>query len=124
MDGALKARLIQAGEIIADSARRLSSWSERIPASIHTITSEGSDTVLIVAGGEMAPHAITFEAPHAPWWKHPVFGRGPRETWHWVAQIPPRRFLLPAAQEHSEGAAYVISKVIDDWAWDLGFRDE
>ena len=119
MDAALKARLIQAGEVIADGARRRSAWSERIPASIHTITADESDTVLIVAGGPEAPHAITFEAPNAPYWKHPVFATGPRDTWHWVKQDP-RRFLKPAAEEDSGHAVRVLSKVINDWASELG----
>lgn len=114
-------RLIQAGEVIADLARRLSSWSERIPASIHTI-SGGGEVVLIVAGGPAAPHAITFEAPGAAYWKHPVFGRGPRKDWHWAVQYP-RRFLLYAAENGADKAVEVYAKVVDDWAEELGFTN-
>lgn len=112
-------RLTEAAEVIADGARRRSAWSTRIPASVHTV-SAGGDTILIVAGGEMAPHAITFEAPGAPYWKHPVWGHGPRETWHWAKQDP-RRFLLPAALEDGDRMLRVLAKEVDDWAHELGF---
>ena len=115
-------RLLEAAEVIADGGRRRSAWSDRIPLSVHTV-SRGQFDVLIVAGGERAPHAITFEAPNAPFWKHPVFGHGPRKTWHWVAQDP-RRFLLPAAVEDSDRAVVIIAKQVDDWAAELGFRGE
>lgn len=118
-DAALMRRMQQGAEVIADGARRRSAWSERIPASVHTVT--GVNEVLIVAGGPAAPHAITFEAPDAPNWRHPVFGHGPRKTWHWVAQDP-RRFLKPAAEEDGGLAMRVVAKVVNDWAAEAGFR--
>jgi hypothetical protein len=114
--------LVQAGEVIADLARKNSAWSERIPASVHTVAG-GGEVVLIVAGGAAAPHAITFEAPNAPYWKHPVFGHGPREDWHWAKQDP-RRFLLPAAEDGADKAVEVYAKVVDRWAEELGFTEE
>lgn len=121
MDAALAARLREGAEVIADGARRRSAWSTRIPASGRTITAGG--TVLIVFGGPRAPHAITFEAPNAANWRHPVYGRGPdRRRWRWVAQIPPRRFLLPAATEDAGNAARVVAKVVDDWGAQLGYK--
>lgn len=116
-------RLIQAAEVIADGARRRSSWSTRIPASVHTVAGAG-ETALIVAGGERAPHAITFEAPGAPYWKHPVYGHGPRKDWHWAAQVPPRRFLLPAAVEECDRAVRVYAEIVDDWAEKAGFTEQ
>jgi hypothetical protein len=121
-DPVLTARMQEAAEVIADSARRKSSWSERIPASVHTLTAPGADTVLIVAGGAPAPHAITFEAPNASYWKHPVFGRGPRETWHWVKQDP-RRFLKPAAEEEAGHSVRVVAQAVNDWAKFLGYDE-
>ena len=121
-DAALAARLQQAGEVIAARARELSSWSERIPGSIRTI-SRGGDEVLIAAGGPAAPYAITFEAPHAANWRHPVFARGPdRSKWVWRPQIPPRRFLLPAANEEFGPAAKIVFQVVNDWAKMLGWE--
>jgi hypothetical protein len=119
-DADLMARMRQGAEVIADGARRRSAWSQRIPGSVHTV-SASADEVLIVAGGAAAPHAITFEAPGAAFWKHPVFGAGPRSTWHWVKQDP-RRFLLPAAEEDGDLAVSVVAKVVDDWAAEAGFR--
>ena len=123
-DAALSARLKEAGELVAAAARLYSGWSHRIPGSIHTVMAPAIDTCYVVAGGPGAPHAITFEAPNAPWWKHPVFATGPRETWHWVAQIPPRRFLLPAAENELDGVARVVAQVVDDWAKFAGFTEE
>lgn len=120
-DAALAKRLQDAAEVIADRARELSSWSEMIPRTIHTETMHGVDGVKVVAGGVMAPYAITFEAPDAKNWRHPVFATGPRDTWDWVAQEP-RRFLKPAAEEELGDAAKVLSGVVDDWLIPRGFR--
>jgi hypothetical protein len=124
MDPDLMRRMWEGCQMIAAAARLYSGWSHRIPASIHVEAGGGgvAGDVLIIAGGPPAPHAITFEAPNAPWWKHPVFGHGPRESWHWVAQIPPRRFLKPAAENEFDGAVRVVAQVIDDWAKFAGFK--
>lgn len=121
MAGAGAGPLQDAAEIVADAARRNSSWSERIPASVRTITVSGTE-VLVAAGGERAPHAITFEAPNARYWRHPLWARGPRETWDWWPQIPPRRFLLPAANGSVNRVARVFYQAVGDWAKMAGFR--
>lgn len=120
-DADLARRMKEGAEIIAAAARLYSGWSERIPASIHTMTA-ADDTQLIIAGGPPAPHAITFEAPNAAFWKHPVFATGPRETWTWTPQIPPRRFLKPAAENEFGRAFRVVAQVVDDWAKFAGFH--
>jgi hypothetical protein len=114
-------RLREAAEIIADRARELSSRSRRIPGSVRVY---GDRRVMtIAAGGTRAPQAYTFENPRggAGVW-HPVYGHGPRSTWHWVRQTP-RPFLLPAVDETADRAVNAWGEaVISDWAQENGFR--
>lgn len=77
------------GRVVEISARSLSSWSSRIPASIQ-VNSMG-DTVLIRAGGATAPHAAVYEHGGRPGaFVHPTFGHQP-----WVPQQA-RPFLSPS----------------------------
>jgi hypothetical protein len=123
-DPDLMARLREGAEAIRRAAALFAGWSERIPATGHVDNGFGPDEVRVVFGGPAAPHAITFEAPHAPYWKHPVFARGPRSSWWWVAQIPPRRFLLPAVDAYADEAVHKLAQVVDDWALEFGFHHE
>jgi hypothetical protein len=122
-DPDLQAALRRGGLAIMRAAQLFAGWSERIPGSGHVDDSVDGE-VRVVFGGPPAPHAITFEAPHAPYWKHPVFARGPRSSWWWVPQIPPRRFLLPAANVKGDAALEEIAKVVDKWALEFGFHPE
>jgi hypothetical protein len=114
-------RLREAGRVIQASAARRASWSERIPAT-GRVDAVSTRRVIISFGGRGAPYAITFEAPNAPNWRHPVFATGPRDTWEWVAQIPPRRFLLPAATDEADRAAQIVAQAIPDYARLLGWE--
>ena len=113
--GILADRLRQAAAPIADDARKLSSWSSRIPGSVRL--QGGASRITIAAGGRGAPHAPTFELGLP----HPVFGHGPRSEWTWVRQSP-RPFLRPAADAKADEAARIFSGIIDDWARQLGYR--
>lgn len=124
-DEALKKRIKEGAQIIADGVKRRASWSAHIPASVR-VTVAGF-TFTISAGGVRAPMAYTFEAPARKGKRagypvnHPVWGHGPREDWHWVAQ-PPRQFMSPAADEDSDKALVAIAQVVDDWAKENGFK--
>jgi hypothetical protein len=115
--------LREVGERIRAAAALFSGWSERIPASGHVEDDSAGRGVRIVFGGPPAPHAITFEAPHAPFWKHPVFARGPRPDWNWAPQIPPRRFLLPATEANENDLPEVFAQLVDKWALEFGWRN-
>jgi hypothetical protein len=123
-DADIMAALRRGALIILRAAQVFSGWSERIPGSGHLAPGFASDEIRVVFGGPPAPHAITFEAPHAPYWHHPVFARGPRESWRWVAQIPPRRFLLPAVNAYGNTVGDEVAKVVDKWALEFGFHPE
>src|SRR5205823_404901 len=82
--------LKEGAQVTAFEARRLASWSSRIPASIRV---DGAGTTVFVrAGGANAPHASVFEHGGKPGvFHHPVFGHRP-----YVAQTA-RPFLAPAS---------------------------
>ncbi len=114
--GILADRLRRAARPIADDAKKLSSWSARIPGSVRL--QGGASSIKIVAGGPgRAPHARTFELGLA----HPVYGHGPRSGWTWVKQSP-RPFLRPAADAKADEMVKIFAGVIDDWAKQLGYH--
>ncbi len=77
-------------EVASATAKSLSSWSTRIPGSIH-IDAAGN-TVLVRAGGGNAPHAVVYEHGGNPGvFHHPTYGHAP-----WVPQQA-RPFLAPAS---------------------------
>lgn len=117
----LFARLQQAAEIIADDARkRAALWSRRMPLSVRI--RGGSTRVTITGGGTRAPQYYTFEGkPSGAPRSHPVWGHGPRETWHWVAQDP-RPTLAVAAESKADEAAAKFAEIVDDWTRQLGYR--
>ncbi len=82
---------LKAGARVAETAAKgFSSWSSRIPGSIH-IDSAGN-TVIVRAGGSKAPHAAVFEHGGEPGvFHHPTYGHQP-----YVPQQA-RPFLAPAA---------------------------
>jgi hypothetical protein len=118
----IRTRLSSAAGVIADRARAISgTWSTRVPESVRLYLARGQ-VVTIAAGGIRAPQAYTFENPRGgPGVWHPVFGHGPRNTWHWARQTP-RPFLAPAGDEAAGQAADVFAKVVDDWAAASGFK--
>jgi hypothetical protein len=112
--------LNKAGEIVAAEARSRSGWSSRIPSTIRTgVTTRG---VYVRAGGPRAPHAVTFEGKaDGSARRHPVFARGARSNWTWVAQDP-RPFLRPALASKVEDVMTVAADSLLDAFVDNGFR--
>ena len=107
------------GEVIRKgAARRAGEWSERIPGS-GRVESIRDGEVMVIFGSQAAPHAYPYEVKGV---RHPVFGTGPRETWHWVVNDW-RPFLAPAAQEDSDPALWEIAKLIDKYGKELGYEE-
>jgi hypothetical protein len=119
---ALDSRLRQAAQVIADDAKvRAARWSRRMPLSVR-ITGGVSRGLNVVGGGARAPQYYTFEGkPSGAPRSHPVYARGPRSGWTWVAQ-PPRPTLRPAAEAKADEVARIVAQVIDDWAHEDGFK--
>ncbi|MEM9710598.1 MAG: hypothetical protein AAGA17_00160 [Actinomycetota bacterium] len=74
--------------------------------------------VFIRAGGKGAPYAHVFEQPGVGSFgrkqgRHPVFARGERRTWTWVAQ-PRRAFIEPAIDESHDDVATAIAAAATD----------
>jgi hypothetical protein len=117
---AVRPLLRQAGELVAQEARGLASWSTRIPASVRVRTSfrENREGVKVVAGGPAAPHARPYEglSSRGDTFRHPVFGN----TDVWVSQET-RPFIFPAAEAKSEEVTGLIRAALDDGAASIGF---
>ena len=121
VDPILAARLQRAAEPVAEFARQSSArWSRRVPASVKI--AGGVSRVTIVAGGPSAPQAYTMEG-HATGRpvSHPVYGHGPRNTWHWVKQTP-RPFMREAIDAKQDEMVRIFAGVVDDWGHQLGYR--
>jgi phage gpG-like protein len=98
--------LREGAQVAAAAARGLSSWSSRIPGSIH-VNSAG-ETVLVRAGGANAPHASVFEHGGEPgMFHHPTYGHAP-----YVAQQA-RPFLAPAAVVGAETTERIALRETD-----------
>lgn len=119
-DDALKRRIRDGANVIADGVRRRSAWSDRIPGSVRVRVS--GFTFTISAGGAEAPSAYPNEAPARRGKRagvpvnHPLFG----DREHWYAQKP-RPFMLPAAEQDSDKALAAIAEVVNDWGRQNGF---
>ena len=101
--------LANAAGLVAKAAKKISAgFSARTAASIH-VTS-GPNAAYVIAGGDSAPMAYPFEFGT----RHPVFGHGPRSSWHWAAQ-PHRPFLDEAAEAAADEAAEELSVFMTDW---------
>jgi hypothetical protein len=111
-------RLKQAAQIVADAVKQVSGrFSRRIPLTVSVKANERG--IYIEAGGPVAPNAYPFDPPNNPPVWHPVYGRGPRRSWHWAPQ-PYRPFLEEAAEISIDQAAIAFSMVIDDWCKQVG----
>jgi len=108
----LSARLREAGELIAGLARaNASEFSSRVPGSVRV--TGGRSGIYVVAGGPKGPAAYTAEIPS----KHPLYGN--RKHWY-LGPVHP--FLGPAGDEGFEAAAEIVARVIEDWAFEYGFK--
>ena len=117
-DADLMASLRAAGEIVRSRAAWLAGWSERIPES-GRVESVRDNEVLVIFGDQDAPHARTYEVKGM---RHPVFGTGPRKTWHWV-ESQWRPFLAPAAEITANEVAREVATVVDKYGRELGYLD-
>jgi len=108
----VKKRTREAAEVIASVARAKSSFSTRIPKSIHVTMLKGDEAALIIAGGSEAPNAYPFEDGK----DHPLFGN--RGFWY---PTPKRPFMTEASITGANEAAEVLASVIDDARQVLGF---
>lgn len=98
---------VKAGaETAAVQARALSSWSTRIPGSIHVAAA--GDTAFVKAGGASAPHASVFEHGGSPGtFHHPTYGHEP------VVPQQARPFLAPSAVVGAETTERVGAEETD-----------
>jgi hypothetical protein len=115
-------RLRDACKPVTDAAKLSSSrWSRRVPASVRL--GGGASSVQIVAGGQRAPQAYTFEGtatgmPIA----HPVYAHGlDRKKWTWVKQAP-RPFLREAIDANEDEMVKRFAGIVDDWAHQAGYK--
>jgi hypothetical protein len=115
-------RLRRAAQPVADYARASSArWSTRVPASVRL--QGGASRITIAAGGARAPQAKTMEGnPNGTPCAHPVYGRGPREHWTWVKQIPVRPFLREAIDATEDQVVEIFAGIVDDWTTEMGYR--
>lgn len=108
---ALRPGLREAGQEVAEDARRRASWSTRIPRAIRVSTTFSGRTpgVSVVVNKNKAPHGRPFEHGGGPGeFRHPVFGN--RQVW--VSQKA-RPFLYPALVAKGDEAAKKIADVVD-----------
>jgi hypothetical protein len=115
-------RLRAACKPVTDAAKLSSArWSRRVPASVRL--GGGASSVQIVAGGQRAPQAYTFEgtASGAPI-AHPVYAHGlDRKKWTWVKQQP-RPFLREAIDANEDEMVKRFAGIVEDWAKQAGYR--
>lgn len=110
--------LKEAAKPILDACSEIAgTFSVRIPRSLKVRVDQ--DYVHILGGGHTAPNAYPFDPPDNPPVRHPVWGHGPRDKWHWAAQ-PYRPFLEEGAERGGDKAAVEFSKIIDEWAKEIG----
>lgn len=104
---------------VAAVAQANAGWSSRIPRSIRVAeTKEGAQ---LLAGGDDAPHAPTFEAARGVPVRHPVYGRGDPGGWTWVYQEP-RPFLEPAIESTDADLLRNMGGVVDTVFGRAGFH--
>jgi hypothetical protein len=117
---AVRPKLRQAGQLVANDAKQRASWSSRIPSSIRVRTSfrENRENVKVLAGDSNSPHARPYEGlgVRGATFRHPVYGN--RDNW--VSQET-RPFLFPAAEANQVAAADLISSALTDAAIAIGF---
>jgi hypothetical protein len=117
---ALRPQLREAGEVVAADARNRAGWSSRIPGTVRVRTSFRADreSVKVVAGGPVAPHARPYEgiSSRGDTFRHPFFGN--RDVWFEQDERP---FLLPAAEAGEAESAQLVRTALDTAAASLGF---
>jgi hypothetical protein len=112
---AYRRALRKAAEPIAQEVRtRYAAYSTRIPRAVRIKVKAGGRVVLIEVGGTPStPHARTVEGRiNGTPGRHPVFARGPRSEWTWVAQVPPRQIVAKVVAARTD-------RFVFDVIWEL-----
>lgn len=113
----LKLALKQGADLVASEYRtQIGRNSPRIAATI--TTGSTLTTSYVKAGSKAAPHAAAFENEgRAGVFRHPVFGnRGV-----WVTQDA-HPAAIAALQKRGDDVVALVSKAIDAWAAEAGFK--
>jgi hypothetical protein len=97
--------------LAAEVRQRYAQFSRRIPRAVRIKVRAGGRVVMIEAGGTpTTQHARVVEGlPNGQAARHPVFARGPRDSWTWVAQQPPRQVVAKVVA--SSGDAFTRNVV-------------
>jgi len=120
---AMQLRLRKAGELVADEARRRSSFSRRIPASIKVRVS--GVTVKVVAGGSQAELAAAVENHGRGYVRHPVFvpkSQLPGPPGRWTNKNSHPAFLAPALEAKQEQVVEMVAAAVDETLREAKFR--
>lgn len=96
---ALRVRLREIGNVVADDARANASYSDRIPATIK-VRVTGGGNVKVVMGGDAAPDAVPIENDGKGHVRHPVFGHRDR----WTDRNSRPAILFPAYARRADWA--------------------
>ena len=114
----LRRNILDATDVIVQTARSNASWSRRIPKAIRSRVLFGAQTsgVQIVVDSEKAPHARPYEGigQRTLMFRHPVFGGD-----DWVEE-PTRPFLRPALRQHEDDVVRGIQAAINSAFETLG----
>jgi hypothetical protein len=108
--------LRKAAEPLAVEVRqRYSAYSTRLPRAVRIKVKGGGRVVLIEVGGtRTTPHARTVEGlPSGGPARHPVFAKGPRSEWTWVAQTPPRQIVAQVVNQRSDAFVRDVVRRLD-----------
>lgn len=104
--------LRKVGQQLLSDAQAASSWSSRIPGSLHLRVALGGGRkpgVSVRASLKAAPHARVYEGILADSFVHPLFG----EHGHMYPEGA-RSYLLPAVQANTDRIVDEISRLVDD----------
>lgn len=125
---AVRKNLRNAGELVADRARRNASSitkSTRIPRAIKVKVAfrQGREGVNVIAESRIAPHAYVYELGSkrngSTYFRHPVFARGPRYAWTWRAERT-RPYMKPAVAESGPDIVKALEQATSDAFRDAG----
>jgi hypothetical protein len=118
----LKDGLRHAGEGAAQAVRAAAAWSTRIPAatSVQVSFAAKSGGVRVKVDASRAPEARPINhGGQGGEFRHPVWGHGPRNKWHWAPQAA-RPFFNAAGTAPAITAE--AQSVLDHVAFLAGFK--
>jgi len=114
----LRRGMREAGSEVRDDIRSAAArtGSRRIPRSVKVATrvSASSVQVTVKADTRVAPHARVMEGgPGGRPARHPVFAKGPRSGWTWVAQRP-RSYFYGTARARADEVRRKVFDLVSD----------